>query len=93
MREKPCKNLVENDKKSSVEPCQVGEREESLKKCFEWVKHCVKKKKKTWFTMFDWSKNKFDQSNQVEAYWNFLKWFWLIENQIGSIEILEKIVF
>ena len=26
------KNLVENDKKSSVEPCQVGEREESLKK-------------------------------------------------------------
>ena len=29
------KNLVENDKKSSVEPCQVEEREESLKKCFE----------------------------------------------------------
>ena len=32
VREKPCKNLVENDKKSSVEPCQVGEREESSKK-------------------------------------------------------------
>ena len=40
------KNLVENDKKSSVEPCQVGEREESLKKCFEWVKHCFFLKKK-----------------------------------------------
>ena len=26
------KNLVENDKKSSVEPCQVKEREESLKR-------------------------------------------------------------
>ena len=26
------KNLVENDKKSSMEPCQVGEREKSLKK-------------------------------------------------------------
>ena len=43
MREKPCKNLVENDKKSSVEPCQVGKREESLKKCFEWVKTLFKK--------------------------------------------------
>ena len=46
VREKPCKNLVENDKKSSVEPCQVRERERGkfekvLKKCFEWVKHCV----------------------------------------------------
>ena len=27
---KPCKNLVENEKKSSMEPCQVGEREERL---------------------------------------------------------------
>ena len=44
VREKPCKNLVENDKKSSVEPCQVGKREESLKKCFEWVKTLFKKK-------------------------------------------------
>ena len=25
--EKPCKNQVENDKKSSMQPCQVGERE------------------------------------------------------------------
>ena len=46
MREKPCKNLVENDKKSSVEPCQVGEREKSLKKCFESIKTLFKKKKK-----------------------------------------------
>ena len=49
MSEKPCKNLVENDKKSSVEPCQVGERERGkfekvLKKCFESVKTLFKKK-------------------------------------------------
>ena len=48
MREKPCKNLVEKrQKKSSVEPCQVGEREESLKKIWKSVlnqsKHCFKK--------------------------------------------------
>ena len=49
-------------------------------------KRCLKK---TWFTMFDWSKNRFDQSNQVEAHWIFLKWFRLIEDQIGLIEILE----
>ena len=35
------KNLVENDKKSSVESCQVGEREESLK-IFEKVDEQVK---------------------------------------------------
>ena len=27
--------------------------------------------KKTWNTMFDWSKNRFDQSNQAEAHWIF----------------------
>ena len=38
LREKNlAKNLVENDKKSSVEPCQVGEREESLKKIWKSV--------------------------------------------------------
>ena len=31
------KNLVENDKKSLMEPCQVGEREESLKKFWKSV--------------------------------------------------------
>ena len=36
------KNLVENDKKSSVEPCQVGERKENLKK-FETVQSEFKK--------------------------------------------------
>ena len=94
MREKPCKNLVENDKKSSVEPCQVREREESSKNIWKSVlneSNIVLKK--TWFTMFDWSKNRFDQSNQAEAYWNFSKGFWLIKNQIGSIEILEKLLF
>ena len=95
MREKPCKNLVENDKKSSVEPCQVEEREESLKKFWKSVLNESNTvfKKKTWFTMFDWSKNRFNQSNQAEAYWNFSKGFWLIENQNGSIEILEKTAF
>ena len=48
MREKHCKNLVENDKKSSLEHCQVGEREESLKKFSKGVlnqsKYCLKKK-------------------------------------------------
>ena len=43
--------------------------------------------------MFDWSKKRFDQSNQAKAYWNFSKGFWLIENQIGSIENLEKNIF
>ena len=47
MREKHCKNLVENDKKSSLEHCQVGEREESLKKFSKGVlnqsKYCLKK--------------------------------------------------
>ena len=42
--EKPCKNFVENDKKSSVQPCQVREREKSLKKvlkkCLNQSKHC-----------------------------------------------------
>ena len=42
-REKPCKNLVENDKKSSVQPCQVGERErEKFEKGFEKVFESVK---------------------------------------------------
>ena len=27
--------------------------------------------KKTWNTMFDWSKNRFDQSNQAKAHWIF----------------------
>ena len=61
------KNLAkipeENDKKSLVEPSQVEEREESLKK-FEKVslKQSNLTFKKTWFTSFDWSKNSLDQS-------------------------------
>ena len=44
MREKPCKNLVEKRQKilSGALP-SWREREESLKKCFESVKHCFKK--------------------------------------------------
>ena len=43
MGEKPCKNWVENDKKSSVQPCQVGERErEKFEKGFEKVFESVK---------------------------------------------------
>ena len=43
MGEKPCKNQVENDKKSSVQPCQVEEREREkveklLKKMLETIK-------------------------------------------------------
>ena len=40
---------LKTTKKSSIEPCQVGEREESLKKIWKSVlnqpKHCFKKKK------------------------------------------------
>ena len=47
MREKPCKNWSENEKKSSMNPCQVGEREKSLKnvlkKCLNQSKHCFLK--------------------------------------------------
>ena len=66
------KNVVENDKKSSMEPCQVEEREESLKKFKKsrWTSQ-IWVFLKTLFMMFDWSKNRFDQSNQAEAHWNF----------------------
>ena len=43
--EKPCKNKVENDKKSSVQSCQVGERErerEKFEKGFQKVFESVK---------------------------------------------------
>ena len=62
MGEKPCKNSVENDKKSSVQPCQVEEREKSLKKFLK--KYLNQSKyffKKTWNTIFDWSNLFFDQ--------------------------------
>ena len=50
MREKTCKNWSENDKKSSVEPCQVREREKfekSFEKVFESVKALFFKKLET----------------------------------------------
>ena len=48
-----------------------SERERKLEKllkkiAFEKVK--IHLKKKTKFTMFDWSKNSFDQSNQAKAH-------------------------
>ena len=46
--------------------------------------------KKTWFTIFDWSKNNFDQSKQTKAHLNFFKKYRLIKKQFGSIENLEK---
>ena len=58
------KILEENDKKFVVLPCQVRERrkvEKLLKKKFWNSQRTVFKK--TWNTIFDWSKNRFDQSN------------------------------
>ena len=56
--------LEENDKKFVVQPCQVGERRKVekrfWKRCFEIVKDLFLK---TWNTIFDSSKNRFDQSN------------------------------
>ena len=47
MREKPCKNLVEKRQKilNGALPSQRerGKFEKELKKCFELVKHCLKK--------------------------------------------------
>ena len=40
------KDLEDNDKQFSVEPCRVGEREKVLKKWIEQVKTELKKKKK-----------------------------------------------
>ena len=71
----------ENDKKFVRQPCQVGERikvwKELLKKI--WINQRTLFKK-SWNTMFDWSKNKFDQSNQAEAHKIFKGRFQLIEN-------------
>ena len=51
--------------------------EKLLKRMFETVKELFLK---NWNTMFDWSKNRFDQSNQVEAHRIFKTRFRLIEN-------------
>ena len=49
--------------------------------------------KKTWFTIFDWSKNSFDQSKQTKTHWNFYAQFRLIEKQTRAIEIVKKMDF
>ena len=75
------KILEENNKKIVVLPYQVGERrkvEKLLKKMFWNSQRTVLKK--TWNTIFDWSKNRFDQSNQAEAHRIFKARFWLIDN-------------
>ena len=51
--------------------------EKLLKRMFETVKELFLK---NWNTMFDWSKNRFDQSNQAEAHRIFKTKFRLIEN-------------
>ena len=59
--------------KNFVLPCQVEERERKVWKNF-WKCVWISQRTvflKTWNTMFDWSKNKFDQSNQAEAHWIF----------------------
>ena len=74
------KILEKNDKKIVVLPCQVGERrkvEKLLKKMFWNSQRTILKK--TWNTIYDWSKNRFDQSNQAEAHRNFKARFRLIE--------------
>ena len=75
------KFLEKNDKKFVVLPCQIGERrkvEKLLKKMFWNSQRTVLKK--NWNTIFDWSKNKFNQSNQAEAYRIFKARFRLIKN-------------
>ena len=70
VREKACKNLVEKRQKilSGALPSR-REREQSLKKILKSVlNESNTVLKKTCFTMFDWLKNRFDQSNQAEAY-------------------------
>ena len=93
------KILEENNKKIVVLPYQVGERrkvEKLLKKMFWNSQRTIFKK--TWNTIFDWSKNRFDQSNEAEAHINFKARFRLIEKQVrliepgrGSLNFLNKI--
>ena len=81
------KRPEENDKKFDGEPCPIR-RERKVWKTF-WKVSLNKSNsdfKKTCFTIFDWSKIKFDWLKQTEASLKILKQFWLIEKQIGSIE-------
>ena len=74
------KILEENNKKILVLPCQVGERrkvEKLLKKMF-WNSQRIVLKKPEIRSSID-RKNRFDQSNQVEAHRIFKARFWLIE--------------
>ena len=66
IRSKTTKNLLRSLTKS--------ERERKGWKSFEKVVWISQNTifKKTGFTMFDWSKNRFDQLNQAEAHWIFL---------------------
>ena len=70
----------ENDKKNrSALPSRREKKSWKTfwKRCFETVKELFKKNGNT---MFDWSKNRFDQSNQAEAHRIFKARFQLIEN-------------
>ena len=62
----------ENDKKFE---CSLAKSERERKSWKTFEKDVWNSQRtvflKTWNTMFDWSKNKFDQLNQAEAHLNF----------------------
>ena len=60
------KRMIKNDKNMRWSYIRIGEREKSLK-TFEKVSLKMSRFffKKTWFMIFDWSKNSFNQSNIV----------------------------
>ena len=59
----PWRNLRENDKNSDLKPWPIEEREKSVLKKFEsdWTRE-KNFLKKTLYTIFDWSKVRFDRS-------------------------------
>ena len=95
LREKNLAKIqVENDKKIFVLPCQVGEREKKLKnflkRMFETVKELFLKNLKYDVRSIEKQVRSIEPGRGSQ---NFKTRFRLIENQIGSIEILEKTAF
>ena len=75
------KILVENDKKTLCYLAKSEREREKFEKTFEkdvWISQRTVFKK-TRNTMFNWSKNRFDQSNQAGAHRIFKTQFRLIE--------------
>ena len=78
-------NLAKNWGRKRQKICSAAlpsrREKKSLKRTFEKGLNQSKNPfLKSWNTMFDWSKNKFDQSNQAEAHRIFKARFRLIEN-------------